>query len=437
MMFAIIAQLKLIVWQIDFTGAYLNADIDHTIHMEQLQGFVLEGDDRVCLLIKALYRMMQAGHLWGKTLDETYQKGNFTKSLADPCIRFKRKGEEYTLTGTYTDDVKGASSTAEGALNAKDALKKHWELTDSNDLNLMLGVTVTQDKELGNITLSQSAYFERMLKVFSLFNLNPAPTPLILGLQLERIPYPLPPDEVEFMADKLFRPLLGSVMWGQASTRPDLSFAVSFLAQFQDNPGNIHWNALIHACRYIKGTLDYRIVYRGPRNNDTNDFGTKLKPYIYADVDYAGCLDTRRSTLGCIGIMASGPTVWASKRQQCITTSTTGAEYVSLGKAAEQAVWMSSWMDRLDLLQEKPVVINGDNLASISIVEDHSHHQLSKHIYVQHHFIQELVATKQVLIQSIPSKQNRADILTKPLSPEAHDHIVQLLRVLFIGSLFY
>ena len=88
-----------------------------------------------------------------------------------------------------------------------------------------------------------------------------------------------------------------------------------------------------------------------------DDFSMKLKPYLYANTDYAGCLDTRHSISGYIGIMASGPTVWASKRQQCVTTSMTGAEYVSLGKVAEQVVWMSSWLDQVDLPQERPVTI--------------------------------------------------------------------------------
>ena len=44
------------------------------------------------------------------------------------------------------------------------------------------------------------------------------------------------------MDDKPYRPILGSVMWGQLTTRPDLSFAVSLLSRFQANPGIDHWN---------------------------------------------------------------------------------------------------------------------------------------------------------------------------------------------------
>jgi len=59
------------------------------------------------------------------------------------------------------------------------------------------------------------------------------------------------------MVDKPYRPILGSVMWGQLATRPDLSFAVSLLSRFQANPGIEHWQALMHVVGYIKNTMDY------------------------------------------------------------------------------------------------------------------------------------------------------------------------------------
>ncbi len=50
-------------------------------------------------------------------------------------------------------------------------------------------------------------------------------------------------------------------MWGQLATRPDLCFLVSLLACFQTNPGLAHWHALLHVVAYIKGTMDYGIVF--------------------------------------------------------------------------------------------------------------------------------------------------------------------------------
>ncbi len=156
--FAIIAVLKLRMWQIDFQ-AYLNSDIDKTVYMEQPEGFKMK-DDTVCLLLKGLYGMMQAGHLWADTLDKTYATEGYSKSKADPCVRFKRENDEYTLMATYMDDVMGVSSTESGSRKAKDGLGKHWPITHSEHLNVMVGIAVHQDSQSGDITLSQSAYFQ-------------------------------------------------------------------------------------------------------------------------------------------------------------------------------------------------------------------------------------------------------------------------------------
>jgi hypothetical protein len=63
------------------------------------------------------------------------------------------------------------------------------------------------------------------------------------------------------MENKPYKSVLGSVMWGQLATCPDLSFSVSLLARFQANPGIEHWRALTHVIGYIKNTLDYGLTY--------------------------------------------------------------------------------------------------------------------------------------------------------------------------------
>ena len=103
--------------------------------------------------------------------------------------------------------------------------------------------------------------------------------------------------EKKQMVDKPYRPVLGSVMWGQLATRPDLSFAVSLLSHFQADPGIKHWNALLHVIGYIKNTIDYGLTY----SRDA-----ELSSTAFVDVDYGGCRDTRRSTSGYVFTMAGG-----------------------------------------------------------------------------------------------------------------------------------
>lgn len=115
MVLAIIAVLKLSIFQVDFTAAFLNSPITHDVYMKQPEGFVKPGTEHlVCKLKKSIYGTMQGSHDWQATLAEGYKDDGYTTSRADPCIRFRRDGDEYTITSTYGDDVCGGSSTKEG-----------------------------------------------------------------------------------------------------------------------------------------------------------------------------------------------------------------------------------------------------------------------------------------------------------------------------------
>lgn len=142
---------------------------------------------------------------------------------------------------------------------------------------------VQQDLNLGTIQLTQRPYWEHVLNRFGLENVTPRNTPLPTGIVLTNDMSPKTDSEKREMSDKPYRSILGSVMWGQLATRPDLSFAVSLLARFQANPGIEHWSALLHVVRYIKNTLDLGLTY-------SRDYD--LSPTAFVDTDFGGCRDT-------------------------------------------------------------------------------------------------------------------------------------------------
>ena len=88
-----------------------------------------------------------------------------------------------------------------------------------------------------------------------------------------------------FMADKPYREVLGSVMYAQIGTQPDLSYAVSTLSKYASDPGVAHWQVLMHVLQYIKATLSYKITYSG------NGF-MSLRPTGWVDADYGEDIDS-------------------------------------------------------------------------------------------------------------------------------------------------
>lgn len=205
-------------------------------------------------------------------------------------------------------------------------------------------------------------------------------------------------------------------MWGQVGTRKDLSYAVNLLARFQINPGPAHWHALMHVLAYIKATLHYKLsYYRGTTDG--------LKPIGYVDADYAGdLLDTGRSTGAYVFMMAGGAVCWSSKCQETVALSTMEAEYMATSRACQQAVWMYSFMREAGLEQPTPAILYNDNTGAIALTESQKGHKKAKHIHIRYHYIRERVGEGDVCVIHVPSADNLADLLTKPLSREATEY---------------
>ena len=138
---AIAARYDLKLWRIDFVGAYLNSLTKEDVYMKQPEGFVETGfEDHVCKLVHTIYGTMQGAHDWYEMLKETYEQLGYTTSRADPCVRYKRDGGQYTITDTYTDDVFGASTTDEEIRKRKNKMGDVWEIKDVGESEYFLGM---------------------------------------------------------------------------------------------------------------------------------------------------------------------------------------------------------------------------------------------------------------------------------------------------------
>ncbi len=297
---------------------------------------------------------------------------------------------------------------------------KEWEIKDVGKNEYFLGMRVQQDIDKGTIRLTQRPYWEHVLGRFNLANAPLRNTPLPVGILLDQHMSPKTDSERNEMVDKPYRPVLGSVMWGQLATRPDLSFAISLLSRFQANPGIEHWKGLLHVVGYIRNTLDYGLTYS--RDADLNPLG-------YVDADYGGCRDTRRSTSGYVFTMAGGAVTWSSKRQATVALSTVEAEYVAMSRCAQQMVWMQTWLNEVKIGYDLPGFIKGDSRGAIALAKNTKDHGKVKHIDIRHHYLRELVKSGSISFEQIASTDNIADLFTKPLSRDHHHRFLEGLRI--------
>ncbi|GAW09849.1 retrotransposon Ty1-copia subclass [Lentinula edodes] len=273
---AIIATLRLSLFQIDFTAAFL-------VYMRQPDGFIRPGDeDKVCRLRKSIYGTMQGSHDWQETLAAGYREDGYTTSRADPCIRYRRDGAEYTLTSMYGDDVCGGASTEAGRLRAVNDLAKRWESSEVTS-HVLLGMNVQQDPTTKSITIS--------LEHFQLLQVRRRHTPLPPNVKLCEAPTLLSDDDLQFMTGKPYREFVGSILWCQTCTRADISFAAGLLARYQLHPGRSHWECVEWLAGYLLWSCDYAITYEAPGAGQEHTPGLGLRPKGYSDSDHAGCMD--------------------------------------------------------------------------------------------------------------------------------------------------
>jgi hypothetical protein len=204
----------------------------------------------------------------------------------------------------------------------------------------------------------------------------------------------------------LYQRLVGSLMYAMISTRPDIAYATGLLAQHAANPSDEHWSAGKRVLHYLQGTKGLSVVYQRSKS---------LEPLGYVDTDYAGDKNTSRSMTGWTFLMAGGAVAWSSRKQPTVSLSSTEAEYVAAASAACELVWLHQFLSELDFLPDGLTTLLTDNQSSMVLARNPANHQNTKHIRVKNHFIHEMIELREISLKYIPTDEQVADILTKPL----------------------
>ncbi|GJZ48126.1 hypothetical protein Tco_0601958 [Tanacetum coccineum] len=230
-----------------------------------------------------------------------------------------------------------------------------------------------------------------MLKKFGLEDSKPMKTPMSTETKLTR------DEEGESVDNTKYRGMIGSLLYLTAS-RPDIMFSVCLCARFQEDPKTSHLEAVKRIFRYIKGTMHLGLWY--PK-------GFGIETIVYADSDHAGDYVDRKST---------------SEANALSNLHNPKAEYVSAGKACQQALWMKqALIDYGIRLDNIPIMC--DNKGAIDLSKNPVQHSRTKHIEIRHHFLRDNVQKGNISLEKVSSEDNIADILTKPLKREPFNYL--------------
>jgi hypothetical protein len=264
--------------------AYLNGEMDCDVYMEQPEEFA-EGNPRqtVCLLQKSIYGTKQGGNCWNKKMRAVHEFLGFTQSYSDASIYVYVKGDTRVILPVFVDDMTFASKSAAAIDQIILELSQHFKLRDLGHTTQLLCIKIDRDRSKRSITISQHQYCLDILEHFGMSDCKPISTPMQPNSRLSRSQCLQKPEEVEFMKGIPYLTAVGALMYLATSTHPDISYTVGCLARFNSNPGIVHWHAVKHLLRYLKGTADYSITWQdttvlpGQHSAPTPDSGTACR----------------------------------------------------------------------------------------------------------------------------------------------------------------
>ncbi|GKA04609.1 retrovirus-related pol polyprotein from transposon TNT 1-94 [Tanacetum coccineum] len=317
--------------------------------------------DHVYKLKKALYGLKQAPKAWYDRLKAFLIKHEYKMGMVDNTLFTKKKSSNLIIVQIYVDDIIFGSTCQDMCDEFAKIMHDEFEMSMMGELNFFLGLQIKQMED--GIFFNQSKYIKEMLKKFGLEDSKPMKTPMSSDTKLTK------DEECESVDSTKYRGMIGTTHLGL-------------------------W--------YPKGT--------------------DIETVVYADSDHAGDYVDRKSTSGICTFVGCCLTSWFSKKQTALAISTTEAEYVSAGKACQQALWMKQALIDYDVrLDDIPIMC--DNKGAIDLSKNPVQHSRTKHIEIRHHFLRDNVQKGHISIEKVSSIDNIADILTKPLKRESFNYL--------------
>ena len=225
-----------------------------------------------------------------------------------------------------------------------------------------------------------------------------------------------------------FRKCVGILLYvGQ--DRPDLQFAVRGLASKMSGPTHHSWKQLVDLVQYMSKTEGYHLVYRKtPRGisnlhqsirNGSFDFSMVAEKQehlleVFSDSDWAGNKSSRKSTSSG-SMFLDGQVIYTfSRNQKSVALSSGEAEYYAGASAASDSILLK---EAIQFLTGKRCKVNLylDSSAARGIITRQGVGRV-KHLQIRTLFLQELHKQGTLSVHPVGTKENTADIGTKPLS---------------------
>ncbi|XP_066315609.1 uncharacterized mitochondrial protein AtMg00810-like [Miscanthus floridulus] len=264
------------------------------------------------------------------------------------------------------------------------------------ELRFFLGIDVKRTD--AGFFLSQQRYAEDILERAGMTTCKPVSAPIDSKGKLSSDGPPI--DD-----PKTYRSLAGVLQY-LTVTRQELAFEVQQACLHMHDPRTPHLTLLKRILRYVRGTTSLDLHLRA---------SAELAVTAYLDADWAGCLDTRRSTSGFYVFLGDSLVSLSSKRQPTVSRSSAEAKYRAVANAAAECIWLHQLLGEVHCGVSKATVAYFDNISAVYMSSNRVHHKRTKHIELDIHFVREHVQVGDLRVLHVPTAEQYADSMTKGL----------------------
>jgi hypothetical protein len=345
----------------------------------------------------------------------------FVRSTIDTCLFTYAKDKLILWVLVYVDDCLIVENDESLRSRFVTDLGKRFPVDDRGELEWLLGVAITRERDHNVLSLSQESYIKDLVEKYashvSAGHTRKYDTPMEEGLRLSVDDCPAPNSEAaEQMAPRkvVYMALVGAFLWLANMTRNEISHVTSQLARFISNPGVTHFNAAMRVLTYLDNTRSRKLRYAP---------NVSLPLHVLVDSSW----ETKFSCSGAYFFFMGCPFHWFSKTQRSITLSSAESEFFGCMLALKDTLWIREVLQDLHLLLPGPSMMWCDSKSAVAMAFDPVAFKNTKHILRAAEFLKHHTLCGSITINHAKGVIMIADILTKG---QARPIFLQLLKLL-------
>ena len=364
--------------------------------LEVPKGFVLE-------LLRALYGLKQASLLWFLTASNFLISIGFRRLVSDPCFFTLENSLGTAYLCLFVDDFTLSSTSQEMIDWIVSHLLQRFKLREVKPLSYLVGLRIESEEGTRSLFVSQAAFIDRLLRQHHVDERKRRSTPMKVEPDLDNIASPLLSDITSY------RSLIGSLNYLAQQSRPDICFAVNSLSHFLVSPRRIHYDSAIFVLEYLNSTKTSCIIFHSL--NDRLLIGFCDSSFPSKDSLHG------RSITGYLIFYNGSLLAWKSKRQTTIAQSTMESEIGAIATTSHHLQYVGNILEELQYKIDS-YTIRSDSDAAIKYIKGSPHEvkPRTRHLALKFHFLRHEYISGRLLLEYVPTKDNIADILTKPLA---------------------